>query len=87
MDSSSLRSISSTLISLRASTKNKLAQVKYAAEKPVARAQAEATTIRIQAEAIQKQGGAEYVKLKWIEKWNGALPTTSLAGATPLIQL
>lgn len=41
------------------------------------------------AEAINKQGGAEYVQLKWIEKWNGALPTTQLAAgsATPLIHL
>lgn len=68
-------------------SKNKLAQVKYEAEQQVARATAEATTIRIQAEAIQKQGGAEYVKLKYIEKWDGKLPTTSLAGATPMIQL
>lgn len=69
-------------------SKNKLEQVKYEAEQQVTRATAEATTIRIQAEAITKQGGAEYVKLKWIEKWNGALPTTSLAeGSVPLIQL
>lgn len=68
-------------------SKNKLEQVKYEAEQQVARATAEATTIRIQAEAIQKQGGAEYVKLKWIEKWNGILPATSLGGATPIINL
>lgn len=68
-------------------SKNKLAQVKYEAEQQVARATAEATTIRIQAEAIQKQGGAEYVKLKWIEKWDGALPTTSLGDSTALVNL
>ena len=68
-------------------SKNKLEQVKYEAEQQVARATAEATTIRIQAEAIQKQGGAEYVKLKWIEKWNGVLPATSLSGGTPIINL
>lgn len=59
-------------------SKNKLAQVKYEAEQQVARATAEATTIRIQAEAVRAQGGAEYVKLKWIERWDGKLPTTSL---------
>lgn len=36
----------------------------------------EAEAIKAQAEAINTQGGAEYVQLKWIEKWNGALPTT-----------
>lgn len=58
--------------------KNKLEQVKYEAQQQVERAKAEAETIRIQAEAIQKQGGAAYVQLKWIEKWNGQLPTTTL---------
>lgn len=55
----------------------------------VATAEAEAKAIKAQAEAISKQGGAEYVQLKWIEKWNGALPTTQLAagGAMPLLQL
>lgn len=55
----------------------------------VATAEAEAKAIQAQAAAINKQGGAEYVQLKWIEKWNGALPTTQLAagGAMPLLQL
>ncbi len=58
--------------------KNKLEQVKYEAQQKIESAKAEAETIRIQAEAIQKQGGAEYIQLKWIEKWSGQLPTTSL---------
>lgn len=58
--------------------RNKLEQVKYEAQQQIERAKAEAETIRISAEAIQKQGGAAYVQLKWIEKWNGQLPTTSL---------
>lgn len=45
--------------------KSKLEQKKYEAE-----------AIRVQAEAINNAGGAEYVQLKWIEKWNGVLPTT-----------
>lgn len=36
----------------------------------------EAEAIKAAAEAIQHAGGAEYVQLKWIEKWNGVLPTT-----------
>lgn len=62
--------------------RNKLEQVKYEAQQQIERAKAEAETIRIQAEAIQKQGGAAYVQLKWIEKWNGQLPTTSLGDGT-----
>lgn len=51
---------------------NKLAQVKFEAEQRVATAQAEAEAIRIQAGAINSQGGADYVEMKRIEKWNGA---------------
>lgn len=36
----------------------------------------EAEAIKAQAEAINNAGGAEYVQLKWIEKWDGKLPTT-----------
>lgn len=49
--------------------KNKLAQVNYEAEQRVSQAKGEAEAIRIQAQAIQAQGGAEYVKLKWVEAW------------------
>jgi len=63
--------------------RNKLEQVKYEAQQQIERAKAEAETIRISAEAIQKQGGAAYVQLKWIEKWNGQLPTTSLGDNQP----
>ena len=51
--------------------KNKLEQVKYEADQRIAEARGEAEAIRIQAQAITQQGGAEYVKLKTIEKWNG----------------
>lgn len=66
-----------------------LARIKTEGEQRVATAKAEAEAIKAQAEAINKQGGAEYVQLKWIEKWNGALPTTQLAGAgaVPLFSL
>ncbi len=46
----------------------------------------EAEAIKAQAEAINNAGGAEYVQLKWIEKWNGALPTTQ-TGNGALISL
>lgn len=56
--------------------KNKLEQVKYEAEQKVVAAEAQAKAIEIQAKAIQNQWGAEYVNLKWIEKWDGKLPVT-----------
>lgn len=66
-----------------------LARIRTEGEQRVATAKAEAEAIKAQAEAINKQGGAEYVQLKWIEKWDGALPTTQLAagGAVPLVSL
>lgn len=56
--------------------KSKLEQKKYEAE-----------AIRVQAEAINNAGGAEYVQLKAIEKWNGVLPTYSGSGAVPFINV
>lgn len=67
--------------------KNKLEQVKYEAEQRISQAKGEAEAIRIQASAIQSQGGADYVKLQWIKEWNGVLPTTMLGDATPLVNL
>ena len=68
-------------------SKNKLEQVKYEAEQRITEARGEAEAIRIQAQAIQNQGGAEYVNLKAIEKWNGTLPQYMLGNTTPFINL
>lgn len=68
--------------------KNKLEQTKYEAEQKVVSATAEAESIRIQAEAVTSQGGADYVKLKAIEKWNGDVPSHMIPNATvPFIDL
>jgi regulator of protease activity HflC (stomatin/prohibitin superfamily) len=64
--------------------KNKLEQVKYEAEQRVAQATAEAKAILIQAQAIQSNGGQNYVNLKWIEKWNGAVAQYQLWSNTSL---
>jgi len=67
---------------------NKLAQVKFEAQQQVEKAKAEAETIRIQAQAINSQGGTDYVNLKAIEKWNGILPSQMIPGAAvPFINL
>ena len=67
--------------------KNKLEQVKYEAEQRVTTAKGEAEAIRIQAQAIQQQGGAAYVNLKAVEKWNGTLPTYMLGDTVPFVNL
>lgn len=66
---------------------NELAIAKAEAEKRVAQAKGEAEAIRIQAQAVTQQGGNDYVKLKWVEKWNGVLPSTSLGEASPIINI
>lgn len=48
---------------------NKLEQVKFEAQQKIEKAKADAESIRIQAQAIQSQGGADYVKLQWIDAW------------------
>lgn len=67
--------------------KNKLEQVKYEAEQKVVAAEAQAKAIEIQAKAIQNQWGAEYVKLKWIERWDGKLPVTMAWEDTSFIMM
>jgi prohibitin 2 len=68
--------------------KNKLEQVKYEGEQKVVSAKAEAESIRIQSQAINSQGGEDYVNLKSIEKWNGVLPAQMIPGSTvPFINL
>ncbi len=67
---------------------NKLKQVKTEAEQQIAKAEAQAETIKIQAAAINSQGGADYVALQAIAKWNGVLPVQMIPGSTvPFINL
>lgn len=80
-------------------SKNTLERIKYEAQQAIEKAKgeadariatatAEAEAIRIQAQAIQSQGGAEYVNLKAIEKWTGVLPVQMIPGSTvPFIDL
>lgn len=52
-------------------SKNLLEQKKYEAEQTVVTAQAQAEAIKIQAQAINSQGGADYVELQKIKAWDG----------------
>lgn len=68
--------------------KNKLEQVKYEQQAVVVEANAKAEAIKIQAQAITQQGGADYVKLQAIAKWDGKLPVQMIPGsAVPFLDL
>lgn len=67
--------------------KNKLEQVKFEAEQRISQAKGEAEAIRIQAQAINSQGGADYVQLQAIKQWNGSVPTYMMGNAVPFINL
>lgn len=78
--------------------KNNLEKTKYEAQQAEAmalgakkakilQAEGEAEAIRIQSAAVMAQGGEDYVKLKWIEKWNGQLPATSLGNSVPMVNI
>lgn len=64
-----------------------LARIEVEAKQAVAKAEGRAKAIQIETAAINSQGGASYVQLKAIEKWDGKLPTTQAGGATPFIKL
>lgn len=65
-----------------ATAQRNLERVKYEAESRIAQAKGEAEAIRIQADAVSKAGGDDYVRLKAIEKWDGKLPQYVTGGAT-----
>jgi regulator of protease activity HflC (stomatin/prohibitin superfamily) len=67
--------------------KNLLVKAQVDAQSRVAEADGEAKAIAIQAQAINSQGGADYIQLKAIEKWDGKLPVYQLAGTTPFINI
>ena len=68
-------------------SKNKLEQTKYEAEQAVATAKGQAEAIRIQAEAINSQGGSDYVQLQAIKQWNGTVPAYMMGNSVPFINL
>lgn len=63
-----------------------LKRIQVEAEQAIAKAKGEAEAIRIQSQAIQSQGGAAYVQLKAVEKWDGKLPHYN-GGAMPILNL
>ena len=68
--------------------KNKLEQIKYEAQQTIETAKASAEAIRISAQAINSQGGADYVQLQAIKAWDGHLPTQMVPNASvPFLNL
>lgn len=57
------------------------------AERKRAEAQGDADAIKLRASAIAANGGAEYVQLQAIAKWDGKLPVTQAGGAMPFISI
>ena len=67
---------------------NELVRIKVEAEQKIATARAEAESIRIQAQAINSQGGADFVALQAIAKWDGRLPVQMIPNSSvPFINL
>lgn len=67
--------------------KNNLAIEEYKAQQRVAQAKGEAEAIKIQAQAINSQGGADYVQLQAIKVWKGDVPQYMMGSAIPFINL
>lgn len=64
-----------------------LARIEVEAKQTIAKAEGRAKAIQIETQAINSQGGASYVQLKAIERWDGKLPSTIAGGATPFVNL
>jgi regulator of protease activity HflC (stomatin/prohibitin superfamily) len=64
-----------------------LSRIVIEADQRIAKAKGEAESIRIQAQAIQSQGGKDYVQLQAIGKWDGKLPNYMMGNAVPMINI
>jgi regulator of protease activity HflC (stomatin/prohibitin superfamily) len=82
------KAIEAKVISVQQTAKAEqdLRRIEVEAKSRIAQAEGEAKAIAIQAAAIQSNGGAQYVQLQALEKWNGVLPTM-MSGAVPFINV
>ena len=62
-----------------------LKRIEVEARSRIAQAEGEAKAISIQAQAIQSNGGQNYVQLEWIKRWTGKLPETVVNGSTGMM--
>lgn len=56
-----------------------LDRIRIEADQKVVQAEAEAESIKIQSEALKQSN--DVLELRWIEKWDGIMPTTYVAGS------
>jgi len=64
-----------------------LDRIKVEAQQAIATAEGRARAIQIETQAINSQGGAAYVQLEAIKKWDGKLPSVNGGGAVPFINV
>ena len=73
-------------IQLKQKADQDLERIKVEASQAIAKAEGDAKAIQIETAAINSAGGANYVQLKAIQRWDGKLPQVS-GGNTPFINL
>ena len=69
------------LVKAKVEAEKKVVEAQADADSKIIKAKAEAEAARIQKNELTK----ELIQLKWIEKWDGKLPTTSLGDDSSLI--
>jgi regulator of protease activity HflC (stomatin/prohibitin superfamily) len=81
------KAIEAKVISVQQTAKAEqdLRRIEVEARSRVAQAEGEAKAIAIQAQAIQSNGGQNYVQLEWIKRWNGKLPETVVNGQSGMM--
>jgi prohibitin 2 len=71
----------------RLTAEQNLETARVATEQRIVEAEGQAKAIAIQAQAIQQQGGTEYVALEAVKKWDGHLPQQWSGAAIPFVNL
>lgn len=73
------------LLRAQVDAEKKVAEAQGVANSTLAKARAEAESLRIQKE--QLRDSPEILQLRWIEKWNGVLPTVTSGGSSLLLSV
>lgn len=71
----------------RLTAEQQLETARVTAQQRIVEAEGQAKAIAIQAQAIQQQGGTEYVALEAVKKWDGHLPQQWSGAAIPFVNL
>lgn len=71
----------------RLTAEQQLETSRVSTQQKIVEAEGQAKAIAIQAQAIQQQGGQEYVALEAVKKWDGHLPTQWSGAAIPFVNL